>query len=241
MEKLNVVLIDDENLALELNSRYVSNCAELNLCGKFKNPLDAIAYINANPVDLIFVDIEMPQLKGIDLVKQLNKKPAVVFCTAYSEYAAKAFDLDAVDYLVKPFGFERFLRSVEKVKEYYEIRKSKDHEKESEISNDKGFLVIKADHKMVRVPFNEIIYVEGLGEYVKIICENSKYVTFQRMKIMEEMLPASNFKRIHKSYIVSLAHIQSMQAHSLVMKGGGMVQVSRDKKEELVKLVFKNG
>jgi DNA-binding LytR/AlgR family response regulator len=236
---INICIIDDELLALQLLENYVNKTEGLNLSGKFRNPIEALDEIKKNPVDLLFIDIEMPQLKGIDLVKQLNFDGAVVFCTAYSEYAADAYNLDAVDYLVKPVSYERFLKSIEKVKEYLFVRRNIGGYNEAPVVKEEQYITIKADHKLVKIDIKDILYIEGLAEYIKIVCKETKYITFERMKKMEELLPSTDFKRVHKSYIISLENIKCVEGYNIEMKNGHIIPLSRDKKEEIRKHLLK--
>lgn len=232
---INVCIVDDELLPLQLLENYVTKTAGISLWGKYRNPGKALQEIQTNPIDILFIDIEMPQLTGIELVKQLNlNNTAVIFCTAFSEYAIDAFDIDAVDYLIKPISYTRFLRSVEKAKEYLFIKKNKERYDKVPVIKEDQSIIIKTNYKLSKIDIKDILYIEGLGEYIKIHCVNTRYVTFERMKTMEDLLPSADFKRIHKSYIASLAHIKGIGGYSVEMINGDKMPLSRDKKKELM-------
>jgi two-component system LytT family response regulator len=206
------------------------------MTAQFRNPTKALEWMATNEVQILFLDIQMPQLSGIGLLKALTIKPAVIFTTAYSEFAADAFDLHAVDYLRKPFSFDRFTKSVEKALDY--LRTDKQNASQL-IQNEskENYLTIKADNARVKIFFSEIQYVEGFQEYIKIYTDKGRYITYERMKNMEAMLPQADFMRVHKSYIVCLSRIMSL-AGNLVEINDNQIPVSRHMKEELMKRIF---
>lgn len=233
---IRCIAVDDELPALRIIEQYALQCTGLQLVAKFRNPTEAAAWLETNPCDLVFLDIQMPQQSGLTLLQNLRATPVVVFTTAYSEFAADAFDLDAADYLRKPFSAERFNRAVDKAKDYLQLA-GKNIEK-AEYGNDaEGFISIKADGRMVKVYFNEILYVEGFQEYIKIFTQKERFITYERMKNMEAMLPATQFMRVHKSYIVALKQVKAI-AGNLLEVGENHIPVSRDLKEAVVKRVF---
>jgi len=238
MNKISTLLVDDEYLALKLIEDYLSKLPEMEIVDKARSPLKAIEILNSRHIDLLFLDIQMPTLSGTNLLKTLKYKPVTIFTTAYSEYAAQAFDLDAVDYLLKPFSFERFLQAVNKAKEQLLLINSV-HEtpKKAESDSARTSFTIKADGKYVRIQFREILFIEGLKEYVKIVCADRYYVTLESMKNLCEVLPGQQFIRVHKSYIVSVEMIKSLSGNMLEI-GDYEIPVSRDKKEEIIKLLF---
>lgn len=196
--------VDDEPLALTQLTTYIERTPFLELKVACSNALEAIRILDKEEVDLIFVDINMPDLNGLDFVKTLTKKPMIIFTTAYSEYALEGFRVNALDYLLKPFSYADFLQSANRAQAYYELM----HKPQEEIND---YLFVKADYRMVQIAMNTILYIEGMSEYVKICVENSKAVmTLLSMKFMEEKLPPSRFMRVHRSYIVNLSKITSV-------------------------------
>jgi two-component system, LytTR family, response regulator len=200
---LTCVIVEDEPLARSLIIDYVKKVPSLELVAACAGPIEAIEVLKSQPVDLLFLDIQMPELTGIGLLKALPKKPMVVFTTAYSEYALEGYELDVVDYLLKPITFERFLRAVNKA----HARIS--GEGKVELTSD-DFIFVKDGTKLVKIMLNDILYIEGLKDYVTIFTKTQKIVSLQRLKTMEEQLPSSLFVRIHNSYIVSLRAITSV-------------------------------
>jgi DNA-binding LytR/AlgR family response regulator len=238
MNKLRIVAVDDELLALQLIENFLKRIPEVELIATFRNPLLALAQIESLRPDVLLLDIEMPEMKGVDVVRQIPKETAVIFSTAYSEYAALAFELEAVDYLLKPFAFERFERSIQKVLEYLEWKGNQNIEAAQGFEEENKFLVIRADHKNVRIPVQEIQVLEAYGEYIKVHCKHSRYVTLERMKNMEELLDGKLFFRVHRSFIIRLDEVRGMEGYQLNLSNGMQIPVSREKKEEVAKLLF---
>lgn len=208
---IRTLIIDDEPLAVEILETYVKQIPELQLCGKCFNALDANRLIQQESVDLIFADIQMPQMTGIELMRSLANPPLVVFTTAYPEFAVEGFELNAVDYLLKPIAFDRFLKSVNKAMSQLgaaEKKSEKDLERQD-------FIFVKADKKLVKLQYNEILFIEGLKDYVIIYTDHSRIVTLQTMKSLEEKLPEQFFVRVHRSYIVNLEKINSIHADDI--------------------------
>jgi DNA-binding LytR/AlgR family response regulator len=212
---INCIAIDDEPPARTLIKGFISKVPYLKLLNTFKDGLSGIEFLKSNDVDLIFLDIEMGGLSGIQLLKSLNKKPKIIITTAYRNYAIDAFDLDVTDYLLKPLSFERFLKAVDKV--YNQLWKEKEP-----LSNqlpEKDFIFVKTEYKMQRINFDDILYIEGLYEYLMIVTKTSKIATLQSFKNIEKLLPKSNFIRVHKSYIVALDKIDNIEKHTIKILG----------------------
>lgn len=205
---MNCIAIDDEPLALEVLKKYIGKQPELNLRAVFSNPLQSIDYLNKTSVELIFLDIHMPEINGLQLYRNLAVKPMVIFTTAQPQYAVDAFDVNAVDYLLKPFNFLRFEQAVNKA-----ISRIKPVEKELVIPLQ--FLHIHSGYKMIKVPVAEIIYIEALDDYVKIITASQSYLTLLSMKKIMDRLPEDKFVRIHRSYIVAAQKIAFYQYRKL--------------------------
>jgi two-component system, LytTR family, response regulator len=216
--KLNCVIIEDEPLARNLMTEYVRKVPELNLLNAFSNPLEALEALRTLSVDLLFLDVQMPEITGISLLKVLKKRPLVVLTTAYSEYALEGYELDVADYLLKPITFERFLKSVDKIMQRLEAE-PKHVITTTENSPSPTFVFVKDGTKLVKIQLDEILYVEGLKDYVTIHTTHQKITTLQRMKALEEQLPADKFIRIHNSYIVALNAIEVVQKNEVEIKG----------------------
>lgn len=207
---IRTIIIEDEPLARDLLSQYISKVSYLDLIQTFSDPLKGLEYVNSNEVDLLFLDIEMPNLSGIGLLKILQKKVDVILTTAFSEYALDGYDLNVVDYLLKPITFERFLQAAEKVKIKIEGIVSAEHASKPAASSEGDFIFIKDGTKLVRINMNNIQYIEGLKDYVSIYTPDQKIVSLQRMKNLEQQLPKAQFIRIHHSYIISLNWIHAI-------------------------------
>ena len=211
---LKCIAIDDEPLALRQITGYISKIPYLELSATFNNAIAAQQRLTEEPADLIFADINMPDLNGVDFVRALPDRPMVIFTTAYSEYAVEGFKLDAVDYLLKPFSFADFSRSAAKANSLYELRQNRRSEPQETASEatprDKEYISVKADYKVSLVRIAEIIYLESEGEYVRMhLADGSTITTLFRLKNMETALPAESFMRVHRSYIVNRRAIKA--------------------------------
>ncbi len=213
---LKCIAIDDEPLALRQIAAYIDKLPYLELVARFNNAIDAQQALRQHPVDLVFVDINMPDLNGVEFVRSLVKRPMIIFTTAYAEYAIDGFKLDAVDYLLKPFSFADFNRAASKAQALHELHANSRRPAEEEPAGAKApekdaeCITIKADYKTTLIRIDEILYLESDGEYVRIhLTDGSAIMTLYRLKNMESLLPADRFMRVHRSYIVSLKHIRS--------------------------------
>lgn len=236
---IHTLIVDDEYLALNLLEGFIGQVSDLKMVGKEKSPLKALEILSTEKVDLLFLDIQMPSLSGNNLLKTLKHPPLTIFTTAYSDFAVEAFSLNAVDYLLKPFSFERFLQAVNKARDAY----NRDAVKEIAVSmpseTERTFFTVKADGKMYKIFHDEILFVEGLKEYVRIVCEKDRYVIFERLKNLEASLPAEAFIRVHKSFIVAKSKVKSLEGQMLEI-AGNKIPISRQKKDEVVQQVFFN-
>jgi two-component system, LytTR family, response regulator len=215
-KKIRCLVIDDEPPAREMLKQHIANTEMLALAGVCSNAIEAISFLKENPVDLLFLDIQMPQLLGTSFIRTLKSPPKVIFTTAYRKYAVEGFELDAVDYILKPISFERFLKAVNKVLQTNvgSIHPSKSlKEKEPEQSN--TFLYFRVDRKMVKVFFNDILYIEGLKDYIRIVTPAKTIVTKYLISALEQILPPDEFLRIHKSYIIAINKIESYNAETV--------------------------
>ena len=231
--KINAVIIDDEPLARKGLKEYIADVDFLNLTGEFDNPLKAAELISRGEVKLLFLDIQMPKITGLDFFKTLQHAPPVIFTTAYPQYALEGFEVNALDYLVKPISFDRFFKAVLKAKEYYEVRDTNTKE-----ANAAEYFFIKADNKLVRILFDEVLYAEALQNYVIIHTAAKKYMTYLTFKSVEDYLPADNFLKVHKSYIVAAAKIDSIEGNDIRI-GQQHIPISRNQKEEVMEKLLK--
>lgn len=229
---IRCLLVDDEHFALALLEKFIGDTPGFTIVDKCRSPVRAVEILQSEAVDLLFLDIQMPILSGIGLLKAVSRKPVTIFTTAYAQHAAEAFDLDAVDYLLKPFSFERFTQAVGKAKSALEAR-SGVHTAAS------GHLTVKADRRWVKIPFHEIRYIEGWKEYVKIFTEHEKVVTLESLNNLESTLPAEHFLRVHKSFIVAQNRVLQMDGDALVLSGETRVPVARARKKEVTETLFK--
>lgn len=214
---LKCTIIDDEPLAITLLETYISKVPFLKLVKTFNNPMDALIDFNPIPVDLIFLDIQMPQLTGIQFMKLLQNRAQVIITSAYEEYAIEGFEHNVTDYLLKPISFERFYRGVEKA--YNLTNPTQKIESNPELhAPTGGYIFIKVETKMVRVELDDILFIEGLKNYVSIYTKTQRIVTLQVMKQLEKVLPPNRFVRIHKSYIVALDKIVSIERQEVTIK-----------------------
>ncbi len=211
---IRVVAIDDEPLALQLVKEYVEKTPFLELAGVFDNPVEAVASIKSSDVDLVLLDIQMPDLTGTELAGVISGGPKVIFTTAYEKYALEGFRLDAVDYLLKPFSYAEFLKAVQKAEKLIDLGRKE--LPSLEVRNE--FLFIKSDYKIRRIDFSEIHYIEGLKDYVKIFLRGEKkpVLSLSTLKALEARLPEDRFMRIHRSYIVSLETVKVIERGRIV-------------------------
>jgi len=233
--KIKCVIIDDEPLARKGLKEYVSDVDFLELVGEFDNPLKAADLIGRGEVQLIFLDIQMPKISGIDFFKTLSKAPPVIFSTAYPQYALEGFELNALDYLVKPVSFDRFFKAALKAKEYYEIR---DKNVTEAVNSPAGYFFIKADNKLIKLIYEDILFAEALQNYVVIHTKERKYITYLTFKSVEEYLPAEKFLKTHKSFIVATEKIESIEGNNIRI-GAHDIPISRNLKEEVMETLLK--
>jgi two-component system LytT family response regulator len=211
--KINCLIIDDEPWLLDLLESFIQKIPYLNLVARCERPAEAFPYFEKEEIDLVLLDIRMPDLSGTQFLKTLNKKPAVIFVTAHNEFAVEGFELDAIDYLLKPVHFDRFLSAVNKAYEYLSYRKAKSLLKKDD------FLFIKTAHKVQKIFYNDILYLEGLKDYTRIHLVDSKkpFVTLQSLKYFETRLPHEDFIRIHRSYIISLRKVDTVSRKAVLL------------------------
>jgi two-component system LytT family response regulator len=225
MSKLKCIIIEDEPLAVKILSDYIAQIPFLELKGAFKDAILATDFLRYNTVDLLFLDIHLPKLKGMAFLKTLTNPPAVIITTAYHQYAVEGFDLNVTDYLLKPFEFERFLIAVNKVKTV-----EKELLKSNESPEIKEYLFLNVQKKKVKILFSEIVYIESQREYIKIVTTKNEYVSKMSTHEIEILLPSNIFKRIHRSFIVSVSKIESYTAE-IVEVNGVVIPIGRGYRE----------
>jgi DNA-binding LytR/AlgR family response regulator len=230
MSKISCIIIEDEPLAVKVLSDYISQVPFLELQATFKDAILATEYLRQNKGDLIFLDIHLPKLKGMAFLKTLKNPPAVIITTAYHQYAVEGFDLNVTDYLLKPFDFERFLIAVNKVK-----TTEREIQKPNESQQIKDFIFLNVDKKKVKILFSDIVYIESQREYIKIITTKKAYVAKMSTHEIEDLLPANLFKRIHRSFIISISKIESYTAE-MVEVNGVSIPIGRGYRDSLEKL-----
>jgi DNA-binding LytR/AlgR family response regulator len=239
--ELTCIAIDDEPLALEIITAYIEKVPFLKLLKTFDNAIDSIDFIKKNKVDLMFLDIEMESLTGIQLIHAMKDPPEVIFTTAYDSYAVESFELDAADYLLKPISFERFVKSVDKVYNKFISPKPKTNQPAHSAKTTAGnFIFVKTENRLQKVAFNEILFIEGQGDYLKIVTVNAKIMTLQNFKKFETTLPSENFIRVHKSYLVALNKIESISRNRIKI-GNTLIPVSDSYKNAFYEAIGKKG
>lgn len=234
---IRTVAIDDEPLALQLITGYISRTPFLELVGSFNNPLDAIEFLSKETVDLIFLDIQMPDLTGLDFVRTQHHKPKIIFATAFAKYALEGFKLEVTDYLLKPFNYEEFLVSVGKAKNLIDLERKAMNKVEA----NSEFLFLKSEYKIRRINFNDIRYIEGLKDYVKLytVQEEKPVLSLTSMKNIESKLPPEKFMRVHRSFIVNLEKITTIERNRIVF-GKVYIPVSDQYKDKFQDFLNKN-
>jgi two-component system, LytTR family, response regulator len=206
---INCLIVDDEPPARDVLRRYVEELPILKLCGECGNAIQALGFLQQQTIDLLFLDIRMPQLSGIDFLKTLKHPPKIIFTTAYSEYALEGYELDVVDYLMKPVRFDRFLKAINKAFPANGLRQSVSEPSFQDEKSLGAFVYFRADRKMVKILLNDILYIESMKDYVKVFTNANTIVTKQSISSVETMLPEKKFVRTHRSYIVSIDKIKS--------------------------------
>ncbi|UKN03361.1 LytTR family DNA-binding domain-containing protein [Paracrocinitomix mangrovi] len=229
---MKCVIADDEKLARNLIESYVEKVPFLELVASCKNGIEAGEILQNEEVDLLITDIQMPELLGTDLVKSLQNPPMVIFTTAYEDYAVEGFELNAIDYLLKPFAFDRFLAAVNKAKDHLDS-----HSSEKEVKLKKDYLTIKADHKLYKVQYKDIKFIEGQREYVSFHIPTGRITALMSLKKLEESLPSSIFIRCHKSYIVNKDKVEALEGNGLVIEEK-TIPIGQSYKEKVVEEVF---
>lgn len=208
--KINCIIIDDEPLAINVIKNHLKEINDIELVNTFSNAIEGLSYIKENKVDLIFLDINMPLLDGLSFIKSLEKKPLIIITTAHSEFAVESYDLDVLDYLIKPIPFQRFIKSINKV---FRISSNTT---QSTINNNRQHIFVKVDKKkMKKIYLDEILVIESLKDYLKISTLSNKYIIHQTLSSFTEQLPSKNFIRIHRSYTIAVDKIDTIEGNSV--------------------------
>jgi len=204
---IRCIVIDDTPLAVEKLEAFIGQVPLLHHLQSFDNGIEAIVYMQTNPVDLVFLDIQMEQFTGLQFIEALNCRPKIVIVSAYNQYAVQGFDHNVTDYLLKPYSFERFLKSVDKVQAEIQVKTAKE------------YIFVKTEYRMERIDFSDILFIEGQGAYLQIVTRQTKIMTLQNFQSMEQVLPSENFMRVHKSYIVAINKIESVERNIIRIAG----------------------
>lgn len=235
---INCLVVDDEELARTLLKNYIARLPWLALAGECKNPLEVLPTLQSTPVDLIFLDIQMPEINGMELIKALKIKPLVVFTTAYPDYALDGYALDVVDYLLKPFSFDRFLQAVNKVAERLRRHPLPPEETPGAATPDKDYIMVKSEHRLLRLKFDDILYIEGMAEYVAFHTESSgRVLSLMSLKSLENELPGDRFLRIHKSFIAAVSKVAGMEGNQILL-GKAKLPLGASYREAVLRRVF---
>ena len=214
--KIKCIIIDDEPLAAEVLENYLREFSNMDLVGTYTNPLEALGVIESGEVDAVFIDINMPKMNGLDFIKSLEANPYFIITTAYREYAVESFDLDVLDYLVKPIPFTRFLKSINKLSQKFL------NEQSAETSSqlvEKSFIFLKVDKKLMKIKFEDIYYIESLKDYIKVFTSSGDYLAHKSLSSISEEVPSKQFIRIHRSFTVALDKIQAVEGNSVLITG----------------------
>ncbi len=227
--KINCIIIDDEPLARKGITEYVSEISFLELIGQGENAVEAINLLKNENIDLIFLDIQMPKMTGIEFLKGLKNPPMAIFTTAYSDYALQGYELDVIDYLVKPISFGRFIRACNKAKDFYLLKQAGN----KVLPKTEEYFFIRCQDRFERIPFDELLYIEAMANYVVFYTTKEKYISYLTLKTAEDYLPADKFLKVHKSFIVAIPKIESIDGNDIMIKGK-CIPISRALKEDVM-------
>jgi len=240
MTKLRSLIIDDEPLAHDIILTYVKDISFIEVVGQCYLATEALTFLSNQEIDLIFLDINMPKIKGLDFLRTLHKKPLIIITSAYEEYALESFELDVCDYLLKPFRFDRFLKAVNKALEIYQLKNnqgtlSAPHKDSS--SEEQQQLFIKSDKRLIHIDLSEVYYLESYGNYVKVWLENDFHLAARTLSSFEEQLYNTSFLRIHKSFIINRKYIDYLEGNTLVMKNKKALPIGKNYRTEIKRLM----
>lgn len=233
---MKCIVIDDEALARKLLTNYIAQIPTLELSGTFKNPMEAIKILENEAIDILFLDIQMPQMTGVNFLKTLKQKPFVIFTTAYEKYALEGYALDIVDYLLKPFSFERFFQAVNKVSDRIKSKNNTSNTIEKEEIT-KDFILVKSEHRVYRMKLNTIDYIQSMQAYVAFYRNGERTLSLNTMKKLDATLPKNQFIRIHKSYIVAIDKIKMLEGNQVII-GKEKLPIGASYREEVMARIF---
>lgn len=239
---MKCIAVDDEPLALKVIRDFCSKVEFIDLIGECTSAVTAAKFLNEQKVDLLFLDIQMPYITGLEFIKTIPVPPLTIFTTAFSKYAVEGFEVDAIDYLLKPIPFDRFLKAVNKAYEIFQLRQKNEISYNNQYNNvfgSKDYLLIKVEYSTVKLNLKDILYIEGVKDYVKISTTHKNFLTKSTMKNIEEKLPGTEFIRIHKSYIVSLSSIERIENNRIIF-GEKHLPIGEQYKKELFSILNKN-
>lgn len=232
---IRCIILEDQPLAQQVLLRYIDDCPQLELVGTFFDPLKALSFLKNESVDVVFLDIHLPKLSGLEFLNVLEEKPQVILTTAFSEYALESYELDAVDYLLKPFSFERFLKAINKIKE----PNNNPVGITPPLEEDQNFAFVKLGHDHVRITFSDILFIRSERDYTKVLMKNAKYLVSQPLKYWIEKLPDTQFCQVHKSYLVNVYKVDKVIGNQLVIEKE-MIPIGRVFKENFTKKYIEN-
>ncbi|WEK37760.1 MAG: LytTR family DNA-binding domain-containing protein [Candidatus Pseudobacter hemicellulosilyticus] len=233
--KIKCLLVDDEPPAIDLIAAYIDRMDDLEVAGRCSNAIDAFGFLQKNRIDLLFLDINMPRMSGLDLIRSLQDRPRIVLTTAYREFAADGFDLDVLDYLVKPISFDRFLKAIAKFNQLHSFRQTEVPEQLPD-GFDKAYMYFKVNKEVKKIFLRDILYIESIKDYVKIVTADKALITYQRLSYMEEKLPEHKFLRVHKSFIVSADRIAGYN-NDVIRVGEHSLPLGRSYKQSFLKFI----
>jgi len=234
---IRCLVIDDEELARTLLENYIARIPNLELVGQCKDPMEAMQLMQETTVDLLFLDIQMPGLTGVEFLKTIVQKPLTIFTTAYPEFALEGYSLAVIDYLLKPFSFERFVQAVNKASDLLRLKSAQPTPGADTLDNSKEVILVKSEHKVHRIKLSDIRYIQGMREYVAYYLPTGRILSLYSLKGLEEELPSSQFIRIHKSYIVAIEKVDTLEGN-MVHIGKEKLPIGASYREEVMKRIF---
>ncbi len=237
---MQCLVVDDEPLAIKVMKQFIDQFEDLTIVATCQNAMEAFKFLGGHPIDLIFLDINMPTIDGLDFLKSLQNPPMVIITTAYREYAVEGFELDVLDYLVKPISFQRFLKAISKAKEVYTTKNEAINTENNVLESQKAHIFLKVDKKMVKIYLNEILYVESLKDYVRVRTVYEDFITHQNLNGMAKLLPGEHFIRIHKSYTVAMDKVKAIDGNCVEI-GGKLIPIGRSYRKAAKEKILKTG
>ena len=230
MKKLSCIIVDDEPVARKILHEFVDQVPFMDLEGKFENAIKAEAFLKNNTVDIIFLDIEMPKVSGLQFLQKMHVESMVILTTAFPQYALEGYELDIIDYLLKPFAFNRFLKAVQKAKDFYQMKNT------ATGAAQPSYIFIKSDKRIEKIELQDILYAESIGNYVGIYTEGKKFIAYLTMKSLESQLPLNDFIKIHQSYLVNRSKINAIDGNEIKI-GSMSLPMSRNCRETVMKII----